>query len=145
MRLFFFIAFFSLIINTYSQVSLEWSDLSEGIVLEPVKSNNLIPEFREAVFSLEMAALEGKEVVLTGYFLILDGSQSTYLLSMNPMASCFFCGNGGPETIVELQFSEKPTYKMDDLLFVVGELELNEDDPNHCYYTLKNADTFKVK
>lgn len=145
MRLFFFIGCFLLMINTYSQASLAWNDLSEGIVLEPTKSKKIIPEFRKAVFSSEMVALEGKEVVLTGYFLILDGAQSTYLLSKNPMASCFFCGNGGPETIVELQFSKKPTYKMDDLLFVVGILELNEDNPDHCYYTMKNADIFRVK
>ncbi|MEX0361864.1 MAG: hypothetical protein AB3N10_12860, partial [Allomuricauda sp.] len=72
-------------------------------------------------------------------FLVLDGTQSVYLLSKNPMASCFFCGNGGPETIMELEFSEKPSFVMDDLLSVSGLLRLNADNPNQCYYRIEKA------
>ena len=47
------------------------------------------------------------------------------------MASCFFCGVGGPETAIELQFKTKPTFKMDDIVKITGTLELNRDDIYH--------------
>ena len=119
-----------------SQTVLQWSDLSRGIVWQ-TKTN--FSMFREAEFSPEMTTLEGTDVILTGYFLFLDGTQSIYLLSKNPMASCFFCGNGGPETIVELQFSKKPPFTMDDLLSVSGILRLNRDNPSQCYYRIEQA------
>ncbi len=119
-----------------AQTVLEWADLQAGISWE---SNADIPMFRQAVFAPELLALEGKEVIVTGYFLVLDGTQSVYLLSKNPMASCFFCGNGGPETIMELEFNEKPPFVMDDLLSVSGLLRLNADNPNQCYYRIEKA------
>ena len=144
MRFLIFIVFFFSVLNVQSQKSVSWIDLTQGIAIEPAKSKEIIPSFRKAVFSSNMIALEGKEVVITGYFLVLDGAQSAYLLSKNPMASCFFCGNGGPETIIELQFSKKPTHKMDDLVSVKGILKLNGDDPNHCYYTIEDVKTFSI-
>nr|WP_299382797.1 hypothetical protein [Allomuricauda sp.] len=127
--------------DVHSQELLQWSDLQSGISW---KSNADIPVFRQAIFAPELVALEGEEVLVTGYFLVLDGTQSVYLLSKNPMASCFFCGNGGPETIMELEFAEKPAFKMDDLLSVSGLLRLNADNPNQCYYRLEQAEAIAL-
>ena len=127
------------------QTVLEWADLSEGISWVLSSPEEIFAGFQRAQFSPEMRALEGEQVVITGYLLVLDGKQSIYLLSKNPMASCFFCGNGGPETIVDLQFSKPPSFIMDDLLSVKGTLYLNDNDPNACYYRIENADALSVK
>ena len=121
------------------QTALSWSDLSEGISWEVPSPEAVFPGFQKASFSPEIQALDGKPVLLTGYLLILDGKQSVYLLSMNPMASCFFCGNGGPETIVDLEFAEKTSFSMDELLAVEGILQLNATNPNIMYYGIKEA------
>ena len=145
MRCILFIALFWMGTVARGQTVLDWTDLSGGISWVLASPEEIFAGFQRAKFSSEMKALEGKEVIITGYFLVLDGNQSVYLLSKNPMASCFFCGNGGPETIVDLQFSTKPSFVMDDLLSVKGTLSLNENDPNACYYKIENADALSVK
>lgn len=61
------------------------------------------------------------------------------------MASCFFCGNGGPETIVDLWFAQKPSFGMDELISVEGILRLNEQNPNASYYRIEEADATSFK
>ncbi|WP_299534653.1 hypothetical protein [Ulvibacterium sp.] len=132
-------------ITAHAQTILDWSDLSMGISWELPSPENIFPGFQEANFSPEMKALEGKKVVITGYLLILDSKQSVFLLSKNPMASCFFCGNGGPETVVDLIFDQKPSFVMDELLSVEGTLYLNENNPNACYYRIEHADAISFE
>jgi len=145
MRFFLLIIIICMGITARAQIALDWSDLSKGISLELPSPEAIVPGFQKATFISKMKALEGKKVIITGYLLILDGEQSTYLLSKNPMASCFFCGNGGPETVLALQFSQKPSFEMDELLSVEGTFHLNEDDPNACYYRIENADALSFK
>lgn len=125
-----------------AQTALDWSDLEKGIFWKKSTSKLNYPGFLEADFSTKLSDLEGKEVSLIGFMIILDGSQSVYMLSKNPMASCFFCGNGGPETISEIAFSEKPDFRMDDLITVTGILRLNRNDPLRCYYLIEQAEGF---
>lgn len=131
--------------NARAQTILDWSDLSKGISWEPYTAEAISPRFQKAAFSSKMEATEGAEVILTGYFLVLDGSQSIYMLSKNPWASCFFCGNGGPETVVGLQFPEKPSFSMDDLLSVKGILRLNRENPEQFYYLIEKADALSLE
>ncbi len=145
MRLFLLMVWFCMETNVQVQTVLDWSDLSKGISLELPSPGAIFPRFQKATFTSKMKALEGEKVIITGYLLILDGKQSTFLLSKNPMASCFFCGNGGPETVVDLQFSKKPSFAMDELLSVEGTFHLNEDNPNACYYRIEKADALSLK
>nr|WP_299342669.1 hypothetical protein [Allomuricauda sp.] len=145
MRFFVLIALFWTVTSVTAQTVLDWSDLSEGISWELPSLESMIPGFQKATFSQKMKTLEGKEVTITGYLLVLDGRQSVYLLSKNPMASCFFCGNGGPETVMDLEFTEKPSFVMDELISVKGTFHLNENDPNACYYRIENADALSFK
>ncbi|MBS9463948.1 homoserine dehydrogenase [Flagellimonas sp. 389] len=55
------------------------------------------------------------------------------------MASCFFCGAAGPETIIEVNFKEKPPFRTDQIVTVTGILELNRNNVDHCNYILKAA------
>ncbi len=128
----------------FGQAPLDWSDFEQGITWKEGVQESTYPGFLEADFSEKLSNLEGKEVSLIGFLLVLDGKQSVFMLSKNPMASCFFCGNGGPETISELSFEEKTSFQMDDLISVTGILRLNRRDPTRCYYLIENAKAFTL-
>ena len=53
-------------------------------------------------------ALNGKEIEVTGYIIPLSGkkAQSHLMFSLYPYATCFFCGNAGPETVMEVFMKE---------------------------------------
>ena len=92
-------------------------------------------------FGQSVKNLSGVEVSLTGYILALDPDEGYYILSKGPFASCFFCGDGGPETIVELELKNKNQYfMMDEIATIKGVLKLNADDIYQCVYILQNAE-----
>ena len=92
-------------------------------------------------FSKEVKDMDGKMVELKGYIIPIDVETGFYVLSAFPFASCFFCGNAGPESVVELQFADelKGTYKTDQLATFQGRLKLNWDDLEHCNYILEEV------
>ncbi len=104
--------------TTRSQTTLDWSDFLKGISLELSSPEVIFPGFQKASFSSKMKALEGKRIIIIGYLLLLDGR---------------------PETVLDLQFSQKPSYAMDELLF------LNENYPNSCYYRIEKAEALSIK
>jgi len=126
-------------LKSFAQQKITWKDLAEVEFVDKFYPDYdqyyLYPEFSSAVKSLE-----GKKVTLTGYFLDLDPDGKIFVLSKGPMSSCFFCGVGGPETAVELHFSEKPSFKMDTVISVTGVLELNGEDVEHFNYILKKCE-----
>lgn len=92
------------------------------------------------VFSEQLKKWNGKEIELEGYIIPLDQgvSQGYFVLSRFPYQSCFFCGAAGPETVVEVYSTRKVTYT-DERVRVKGKLELNEDDPLHLFFLLRNC------
>ncbi|KAB5490833.1 hypothetical protein [Flagellimonas hadalis] len=128
----------------FSQTEITWWDLSRINYTEKYFPSYgeyfLYPEFSE-----RMKSLEGKKVSITGFFLDIDPSGKLFILSKNPMASCFFCGMGGPETAMEIQFKSKPGFKTDDILHVTGILKLNADDVQHFNYILTDCVAQKMK
>ena len=87
-------------------------------------------------FSASVKALEGKQITISGYFLNIDPEEKLYILSKGPMSACFFCGQGGPETAIELEFLKIPKFKTDDIVRITGTLKLNKDDVEHFNYIL---------
>jgi len=122
----------------FSQQKATWEDLSKVEFTEKYFSKYneyfLHPKFLPSV-----KELEGKQITISGYFLNIDPRGKIYILSKGPMSSCFFCGQGGPETIVELQFTNKANFKTDDMVGITGILELNKDDVDHFNYILKGC------
>jgi hypothetical protein len=115
-------------------------------LLAKVKWNEkYFKEYDETVFypdfSKEVLALDSVLIEIQGYVIPVDVESGYYVLSANPYASCFFCGNAGPESVMELQFpkSMKSVFKMDEIVSFKGRLKLNWDDLEHCNYILKNA------
>lgn len=127
----------------YGQQQISWQILSDVSFTE-----EYFPEedtyFLTPTFGASIKKLQGKKVQITGYFLNIDPSSGLYLVSKNPMASCFFCGMAGPETIMEVRFNEKVNFETDNIVTVTGIFNLNGDDITHCNYILKNA-TGKLK
>ena len=96
-------------------------------------------------FSGSVKALKGKKITIKGYFLDVIAKENTYMLSKGPMASCYFCGQGGPESAIELEFINKENFKTDDIVSITGTLELNKDDIEHFNYILKECKGILVK
>ncbi len=57
-------------------------------------------------FGKEVLAMNGQLVQIKGYVIPVDVETGYFVLSANPFASCFFCGQAGPESILELQLKE---------------------------------------
>ena len=92
--------------NLSAQVPVEWEDLSEVEFdfkyiskQKKLASNPLFPP--------EIQALSGQRIRITGYVIPMKAAEKAYALSEFPNASCFFCGNAGLETIMELRLRKK--------------------------------------
>jgi hypothetical protein len=98
-------------------------------------------EFDKPIFTKEVKALAGKEVVLPGYIIPFQNGMkdSHFMLSSLPINACFFCGVGGPEGVVEV-FLTKPITYTDKPVEVKGKLVLNDSNPDKMIYTLENAE-----
>lgn len=136
----FLIFLFFTLVSTFgmAQEQLTWEDFADVDFVaefnEKYGVNFLIPTFGKKIQSYK-----GKRVSIKGYFLDISGSGEIFLVSRNPMASCFFCGAAGPETIIEVSFKEKPPFKTDQIVVVTGILELNANNVDHCNYILNEA------
>lgn len=125
-----------------AQKEITWGDLAKVDYTEKFFSD-FGEYFLYPKFGPEVKALEGKKVSIVGYYLDIDPTGTLFILSKNPMASCFFCGVGGPETAIELQFNAKPKFRTDDIVMVTGTLKLNADDVEHFNYILEDCDALK--
>ena len=98
-------------------------------------------EFDKPVFTEAVRALRNKTIVLPGYMVPLENesSSSRIMLSSLPLNACFFCGVGGPETVVEVHLKNKIGY-IEQPIEVRGVLRLNETDPDKMIYILEQAD-----
>lgn len=121
-----------------SQELLTWEDFAD-VSFEPEYNETYEVHFLMPKFGEKIQSFKGKEVSIKGYFLDISGNGDVFLVSQNPMASCFFCGAAGPETIVEVDFKKIPPFETDQIVTVTGVLELNRDNVDHCNYILKEA------
>lgn len=94
-----------------------------------------IPTFNDKIRSLE-----GKEITLPGYIIPFEGlfNPDEVIVSSLPIASCFFCGSGGPETVAKAYLEEDIDYTS-KLVEITGTLELNNKDANDLMFILKDA------
>jgi hypothetical protein len=92
------------------------------------------------LFSKEVQALSNKVITLPGYMMPFEnGLKGThFMLSSLPINACFFCGVGGPETVVEVFLLEPVTYT-DKPVEIKGKLILNDKNPDKMIYVLENA------
>lgn len=128
--------------NEDNIITIDWNILNDIILNEcfneTIGEYYWCPEFGSIV-----KELEGKTVALKGYILPFEGGY--FVLSKNPMASCFFCGGSGPQSIVDLKFKGPRAFKMDAYMTFKGRLRLNTDNLEELFYVLDDADVYKTE
>ena len=128
----------------FSQQNVTWQDLAK-IKFTDKYLSEYDAYFMYPTFSASVKVLKGKQITIKGYFLDVVAKENIYMLSKGPMASCYFCGQGGPESAIELEFINKQNFKTDDIVSITGILELNKDDIEHFNYILKECKGIFVK
>jgi hypothetical protein len=139
---FLFIVFSVLFYNILTgQQTITWAQLTD-VKFNKVYSKELGIEILEATFGESVKKLHEQEVILKGYMIPLDPLGTQYVLSRNPMATCFFCGGSGPETVAELRLSPKSIrrYATDEILSFKGKLILMNSNANSLHYVIMNAE-----
>jgi hypothetical protein len=132
------LGFFVLSISTIlSQTQNVWKSLAE---VSYKISEDQYGELYVPVFSANISKLEGKVVEADGYIIPFEGmfKPEHIILSSLPLAECFFCGSGGPETVMEVMLSSPIKYTSNRVK-VRGKLTLNSKDPEKLMYILKDA------
>ncbi len=118
---------------------LSWTTLADveykDVYLEELDAWFWQPEFGESVKDYD-----GEEVFITGYMVPVDVTTDYFVLSRYPFAQCFFCGNAGPESVVDLRLKkEGRKFKQDERLTFTGKLRLNTTDVYELNYILEDA------
>lgn len=95
-------------------------------------------------FSKEIKNLANKLVIIKGYLVPVD--KTTWALSKNTYAACFFCGKAGPETVIGLTFKENPgKLKMDANALLRGKFILNGSNVDDWMYSLVDVEILSIK
>lgn len=123
----------------FSQEQIDWKTLSD-VNFEEKYSDELASYIMIPTFGEKVKHLEGKRVKIKGYVIPLDVKMNQYVLSANPFASCFFCGNAGPETVMDIVFSSQQNLRTDQFMEIEGVLELNKSDVYRLNYILNEAE-----
>ena len=133
----FFIGMFQLV---QSQKVITWEVL-KNVEFDEVWSEEFQAYYMVPKFGKIIQALDGKEVQIRGFIIPVDIVQDYYVLSANPYSSCFFCGQAGPESVMEIQMVKQyDGLRMDQVLTFKGELRLNVDDIYQLNYILEDAE-----
>ncbi|MCH2082116.1 MAG: DUF3299 domain-containing protein [Saprospiraceae bacterium] len=119
-----------------------WGILSD-VQIEKEYDDMIGMEIIRPTFSPLITAMEGKEVVVKGYIIPLEGKkkQGHFMFSAFPYNMCFFCGKAGPESAMQV-FTKKGkavTYT-EDAVHVKGILRLRRNDITGLIYALENAE-----
>lgn len=85
-----------------------------------------------------LKAKNKKTIVISGFIIPIDNKN--YALSKNVFASCFFCGQAGPETIMGIKF-KNPNMKLktDQYVTLQGTFRYNDSNVDDWIYHIENA------
>jgi hypothetical protein len=142
----FFIVFFIFIsIHALAQKSvykgmpsLIWPKLYD---IKFEKAKDKLGDYDKPLFSVGTKSLNGKTITLPGYMIPFQSGikGNHFMLSSLPINACFFCGVGGPETVIEVNMKEPLTYS-EKPIELRGVLKLNDTDPDKMIYQLEAAE-----
>jgi hypothetical protein len=130
-------------VSGYAQTRISWE------ILKDVRFSNKFSKEVDAYyyypkFGPSVLRLDGKEVIIKGFLLEIDPAEDIYVLSANPFSACFFCGEAGPESIIELKVPpDHPRFVMDEVMTFKGKFKLNAEDIYQCNYILEAATVVK--
>ncbi|MBD00324.1 MAG: DUF3299 domain-containing protein [Crocinitomicaceae bacterium] len=126
--------------NIFSQNIITW-ELLKNVEFDEIWSEEFQAYYMVPKFSESVKEMDGKEVQIRGFIIPVDIVQDYYVLSANPYSSCFFCGQAGPESVMEIQMIKKyEGLRMDQVITYKGTLKLNVDDIYQLNYILEDAE-----
>ena len=127
-------------LNVFTQNIITWEVL-KNVEFDEIWSEEFQAYYMVPKFSAQVLALDNKEVQIRGFIIPVDIVQDYYVLSANPYSSCFFCGQAGPESVMEVQLVKKyEGLRMDQVITFKGKLRLNVDDIYQLNYVLEDAE-----
>lgn len=129
-------------IQSDDYIRIKWNDLAY-VEFEDRYNTNFQQFMSYPVFPKSVEALDGKKVMITGYLIPLDKTpnQAVSVLSANPYSSCFFCGNAGPETVMNVNTKGKmKNLDMNKPITLKGTFKLNANDVYALFYILNGAE-----
>jgi hypothetical protein len=139
----FLLFFVGLSNSSTAQTVITWEVLKDvqfvEVWSEEFQSVYMVPKFGKKVRSLD-----NKKIQIRGYVIPVDVLADYYVLSAFPYSSCFFCGQAGPESVMDIQFAATPTgLRTDQIITVEGKLRLNVDDILQLNYILEDVTVIK--
>ncbi|MDR1200550.1 MAG: hypothetical protein LBL58_02820 [Tannerellaceae bacterium] len=146
-RLFFTAILLSCFCLSKAQKPIAWQTLSD-VTWKRAFVQSLGGYYDIAHFGASLEALNNKEISIKGFYVPIDMEGTMFALSKSPSSTCFFCGTGGIETVIEIvvkkDHKELRRIKTDKYIELKGTLVLNRDDPEHLMYLLKEAELIQV-
>lgn len=127
---------------SFSQENVSWEELADVEWTESYDTTTAISQLI-ADFGSDALKHKDREIYISGYVIPLDALGVQFALSRTNYASCFFCGQAGPETVMDLIVAPRtiPVTKYNNfLLKFKGTLILKEVNPNGFNYQLINAE-----
>lgn len=146
MRFLFIILFVIVSGSSFAQTLVPWNTFAQVTFhREYSETFGFEVNVKPPDFSKELMALNGKEIRVKGYVIPVDVELGMYMVSANPFANCFFCGNAGPETVVELFPNGKfPRFSTDQVVTFKGVLQINtQGEMNAVPYQLFQAEMMR--
>ncbi len=121
--------------------SITWPKLYK-VTYETVEDE--LGEYEKPIFSATVKKMENKVITVEGYMMPFDGTKTKrFILTSLPVNACFFCGNGGPESVIQVQSAQWITYT-DQPIEIKGKLVLNDSNPDEMIYLLDEAEFIGV-
>jgi len=134
-----------LVSDAMGPIEVTWKMLAD-VTYKDMYVKELDAYYWKPTFGASVQSLSNKEIFITGYLIPVDYDAGFYVVSKFPYANCFFCGGGGPESVVDLRFAGKHrNYKTDERLTFKGKLKLNADDVYQMNYILEGAVEYMPK
>ncbi len=121
----------------YADSGKNWETLAD---VKYEKSQDEYGEIYIPKFGEDVQKMSGKIVSLKGFIIPFEGmfEPDKIIISSLPVASCFFCGGSGPETVAEAHLKQSVKYTAKPVT-VTGRLELNNSDYDKLMYILRDA------
>lgn len=127
--------FVGVILNTPPD-TLSWTLL--GRIKFVTQPDDIYGQVEWPQVNQQLKATQGKEIVMSGFIIPIDNE--SYALSKNVFASCFFCGQAGPETIMGIKFKDPSIrLKTDTYVSLKGKFRYNEKNVEDWIYHIEDA------
>lgn len=133
--------------NTHSKqqaaIEIEWEQLSE-VTFKDSWSEKYKFKSKKPIFNATLKKLDGKQIIIAGFLIPVTTYGNEYVLSANPYSGCYFCGNAGIESVIELKFKgDNIRFKLDQFTTIEGKMELSENSDNEFIYIMNNSKEIK--